>query len=107
MRQVQRLAADAGAAAAEEAELCEVRLSWTDRVNRIEDVDIGPGQYVAMDVTILQEVGDMRYTRTVERLTNESWDLGIVRDAEGQRIGVITRVDGNYYEWARDDGEPA
>lgn len=67
------------------------------------DVDagaVGPGQFVALDVHVMDGVT----VRTVERVTDDADDVGWVYDAEGGLIGRVVEVDRPYFSYCMCDG---
>lgn len=76
-----------------------VGLVWTVDELRVDRGKVRPGQYVALDVRIKGELGGTPIWETVERITSEASDLGVVYDAGGAAVGRIVRVDGSLVEW--------
>jgi hypothetical protein len=104
---------EAGAALARERVPASVGLSWSRNEVTIDPEELGPGEYIACDIRVQAGVAggdraapdamaDQPYWWTLtERVTCDPQDLGVVRDAEGERIGRVMELDGSMIsiEW--------
>jgi len=102
---------EAGAAVARERRPAAVGLSWSRNEARVDPEELGPGEYIACDISIRSGAGvgavpdamaDQPYWwNLAERVTLDPQDLGLVRDAEGERIGRVMELDGSMIaiEW--------
>lgn len=94
LKSVARLEA-AGAAAA--AEPGGVGMCWTSHEARVDANELEDGEYIAADVRI-----DGDYWAISERVTLDTRDLGVVTDANGERLGIVVGLDGSLVTWRPD-----
>jgi hypothetical protein len=106
MRLVRALERLEGAAAAARApEPARVGLVWTCDDVRIDVEELAAGEYVAVDLVMGDELDETTsFGQILERVTYDVGDLGVVRNASGERIGVVTAVDGTLLTWRADSG---
>jgi hypothetical protein len=101
---------EAGAAAAREAKPAAVGLIWTRQESVVDPETLYRGEYIAVDLTMRAgapvALGGASGVAPgawlmAERITQDPQDLGVVRDAEGQRIGRVMELDGSMIsiEW--------
>jgi len=103
-RAVERL--EASAAQAREAEPKGIGLVWTADDMRVEAEDLRPGEYIACDLVMREELdGAVSLGSCRERVTADVADLGAVYDSSGARIGRVTAIDGELVSWERLDPE--
>lgn len=76
---------------------------WTADDVRVDRDAVGAGEHVALDVRITGAIGETPTWQTVERVSREASDLGVVYDAGGSAVGRVVRVDGSLVEWAVSD----
>ena len=76
---------------------------WTSDDVRVDPEAVGAGEHVALDVRITGAIGETPTWQTVERVSREASDLGVVYDAGGSAVGRVVRVDGSLVEWAVSD----
>ncbi len=109
LRQVGRLEA----ALAREAEPAPVALAWTAQEERVEASGLTIGEYIALDVCVVELLGGVPVWHTRERVTSDMCDLGFVYrglglDDPGRvRVGRVVAVDGELVEWREEDAEGA
>lgn len=94
VKQVARLEA-AGAARALEMDPAPVELCWSEHEERVDAELLEPGEYIAVDIRIDEELLGARVVTIKERVTLAPADLGFVSDAAGRRIGRVTAIDGS------------
>jgi len=97
IKSVERLEAAGAARAAEPA---PVQMCWTKHETRVDAEELGPGEYIACDVTI--EGGGFICIR--ERVTRDERDLGKVYEGAGaglrpRWVGDVTAIDGTLLSW--------
>ena len=100
MRLIKRLdAAEERAAAASAERTDQARICWSTAEERVSDLDLSPGDFVACDVHYEGEAGAAGEMppclHLVERITRDERDLGVVYDPEGVRVGVVVALDGS------------
>jgi hypothetical protein len=82
-------------------------LVWTADDVRVDPAEVGEGQHIALDVYITGDLGGTATWRTVERVSSEAADLGVVYDVDGRRVGRVARVDGSLVELVMADAARA
>jgi len=94
LKSLARLEASGAAMAAEPA---AIGMCWTSHEERVDAEDLEPGEYIAADVRI-----DGDYWAITERVTLDTRDLGVVTDANGERLGFVVGMDGSLVTWRPD-----
>jgi hypothetical protein len=88
-------------------------LIWTENEVRVDGRELEPGEYIAGDLFLGEEVGGgqeladlqargergCQIVRVVERKTRDVEDLGRVFSTGGLELGVVTRIEGTLLEW--------
>jgi hypothetical protein len=105
---------EAGAAEARERKPAAVGLIWSTQENVVDPQDLRVGEYIAVDLRIqgaapvvveggpaIVAVGAPGAWAMAERITRDPQDLGVVRNAEGGRVGRVMELDGSMIsiEW--------
>ena len=106
VKQVGRLEA----AMALEAEPAPVGIAWTSAEERIEAAGLAIGEYIALDVYVVDDLGGVPVWYTRERVTRESCDLGYVYRGQGtgaRPVGRVVALDGELVEWREESAAAA
>jgi hypothetical protein len=69
---------------------------------RIAAGALKPGEYIASDRRFVECSGGTDVLTIRERITRMPDDLGVVYDAAGLQVGLVTSTDGNLASWRRD-----
>jgi hypothetical protein len=100
---------EAGAARAREEVAPGVGLVWSKDEVSVDPLTLEDGEYVAVDVVMegggpspLGGTAPVWWTVT-ERVTLDPRDLGVVRNVAGERIGLVTDLDGSMVTWRADE----
>jgi hypothetical protein len=101
MRLIRQVAELEAAAAARAEEPAPIGVCWTTYEERVEARELEEGEYIAADMTRVEELAGTAVIRIRERVTLDVRDLGWVYDAEGARIGRVVAVDGTLVSWKR------
>lgn len=102
LRQIGKLEEMAAAGAARVEEPAPIGIAWVTGEERIDAAGLQPGQLIAADIHILGRIGGVPEWHVRERVTAYAWDLGLVYDGAGLRIGRVTSIDGQMVEWRRE-----
>lgn len=110
---------EAGAARAREEEPAAVGLVWSTHESKVEVESLADGEYVAVDVRLDrygesapgavvdgQVVEPPEWWTIEERITSDPRDLGVVRDAEGVRVGRVVAIEGSMLTVQYDEEPP-
>lgn len=76
---------------------------WTADDVRVDPAAVGAGEHVALDVRVTGAIGETPTWQTVERISSDAADVGVVYDEGGSPVGRVVRVDGSLVEWAVTD----
>jgi hypothetical protein len=100
---------EAGAAAARERKPAAVGLVWTVHESPVDPETLEVGEYIAVDIRMTGaaavdprgDAGAPGSWMMTERITTDPQDLGVVRDAEGARVGRVMELEGSMIsiEW--------
>lgn len=66
-----------------------VGIVWSHCDHRVDDVELAEGEWLALDVTLGETVGEVDTWRTRERITRDPEDYGLVYDAAGDVVGRV------------------
>lgn len=77
---------------AKAAEKSRIAIVWSHCEKRLDDVALREGEFLALDLTLTDLVGDMETWRTVERVTRDPDDYGRVFDARGLLAGKVASI---------------
>ena len=71
-------------------------LIWADHdAEPIDQGELGPGETVALDLMVLEEINGVRVCKAVERIATDPADVGWVLDAEGELTGRVLALEGS------------
>lgn len=96
---------EAGAAVSRETAPAAVGLIWSRHETTVDPDSLERYEYIAVDVRVMGAAPcDGRPAMAgqaptvwemLERVTQDPQDLGVVRDAEGARVGRVTAIEGS------------
>ena len=105
MRLVKRVEELEAAGTARAAEPGAVGVVWTQQEETVDAEALAPGEYIAVDVTVLG--CDPPMWRLRERVTAEADDLGdVYEDATGRAIGRVVGIEGTLITWEQLPPDP-
>jgi hypothetical protein len=96
---------EAAAVAAAGPEPGGVGLAWSSADTRVDAAQLGIGEYIAADVHVLGALEGVEDWSIQERITRDSWDLGVVYDAGDVAVGRVVAIDASLLT-LRYDSEP-
>jgi hypothetical protein len=76
-----------------------IGLVWTEDDVRVDVAALRADQHVALDIRIRGACGETPIWKTVERVTADPADLGVVYGESGAKVGRVVKVDGSLVEW--------
>ena len=102
IKTVQRL--EGAAAMALETEAPAIAVCWSRHDVRVDAATLLPGEYIAVDMRLGDELQGAQLVVLTERVTCDAGDLGRVYDSNGAVVGRVTEIDGSLltYEFAPD-----
>lgn len=69
---------------------------WADHeADAIDPDDLGPGESLALDLMVMEELEGVRVCQAVERITHNPADSGWVFDSSGDVAGRVLGLDGS------------
>jgi len=109
MRLIKQVGKLEAAAAARVEDRRAVGIAWTIHEAVVDASALAPGEYIAVDIRMeAGEGGDCQadFWHVFERITTDERDLGVVRNAAGDRIGIVVGLDGGLISWELTDCSP-
>ena len=109
MRLIKQVGKLEAAASARVEDRGAVGIAWTIHEAVVDASALAPGEYIAVDIRMeASDRGDCQadFWHVFERITTDERDLGVVRNAAGDRIGIVVGLDGGLISWELTDCSP-
>lgn len=100
LRQIQRAEASAAAAAREPEG--RVSLCWSCYETRVDPAELRCGEYIAVDLAFVGEIGGVAQNVLRERVTLDGSDLGSVFGPGDVCVGRVVAIDGTLITYELD-----